>query len=545
MNGPRLYYNDLLGARTIIPLAQQVIRLGRNSENLVVLNDPSISRFHAEIRPAGVDYLVVDLNSKNGTWINGERIRERKLTHGDRLTLGSNPDQCLFFATQEVSEAEISVAAQTHPSSEGKVGSHHLKMLLEVSKALNSSLVLEDVLHRVMDAVMELTGADRGFLMLRDAGGELQLAMPRNISQEELVNKQYRLSRSVVQRVIETDKPVIVCDSERNSDFREQKSVIALNLKTIMCVPLKTFRGGAKDTDSGGLSTLSTIGLIYVDKQTVTQFFSEMDLELFETVAGHAAIAIENARLHLEEIEKRRMDEELKIAREIQQTLLPRSATQLASTRFAAVNIPCRSIGGDYYDFIPLGNNQVGIVIADVSGKGPSAALLTSMVQGFFLAEASPDRSACETVGRVNHLLFQKNPSGKFVTVFYGVIDGDGTLEYCNAGHNPPLWIGGDGAIQTLTEGGTVLGIFDGVPMAQGKASLKSGDRVVFFTDGVTEAQSTTSEEYGDDRLKEVVVGNRTLDAESMKTKIMEHLMLFTAGMMQLDDITLIVAEQL
>ena len=544
MVGPRLYFTDFTGGRSTVPLTLPVCKLGRNSENQVVLNDPSISRFHAEVRASNGDFFLVDLGSKNGSLVNGEFIKEKRLAHGDRIQLGSNPAQVVLFAVEAVEEAALSHMVSVSEVSASKVSAHHLRMLLEVSKALCSSLVLDDVLDRVMEAVMELAGADRAALMLKDAAGELQLTLARNMSHEALDDKQYRLSRTVIQRVIETEKSLVVCDSGRDQDFREQKSVIALNLKTIMCVPLKIYRSSVRDTNPEVGPSFSTIGLIYVDKQSVTEFFSDQDLELFETLAGHAAIAIENARLHLQEMEKLQLEDELRIAREIQQTLLPNRPPILEHTRFAGVNIPCRAIGGDYYDFIPLNDSKVGVVIADVAGKGCSAALLTSMVQGIFLAEASADKSAAATVARVNHHLVQKNPSNKFVTLVYGILDDAGEFQYCNAGHNPPLLVRADGTVSSLTEGGMVLGIFDKAPYQQGTVPWQAGDRLIFFTDGVTEAESSTEEELGDDRLLELVLAHRSKCAEEMKNRIMERLMSFTAGMMQHDDITLIVAER-
>jgi phosphoserine phosphatase RsbU/P len=544
MTGPRVYYTDFSGGKLVVPIAQSVLKIGRNSENDVILNDPSISRFHAEIRPQNGSFYVVDVGSKNGTIVNGERVTERKLVHGDRIQLGSNPAQALLFALGEVKDSVLASISSTNDSAESKVSSHHLRMLLEVSKALSSSLILDDVLNRVMDAVIELAGADRGFLMLKDPRGELQVAMSRNITREALEDKQHRLSRTVVQRVIQTDQSVIVCDAERDQHLRDQKSVIALNLKTIMCVPLRIYRSTFQDNGAEDAPAVSTIGLLYVDKQTVTQVFSDQDLELFETLAGHAAIAIENARLHQEEMEKRQLEEEFKIAREIQQTLLPKTPPELAHTQFSGVNIQCRAIGGDYYDFIPLGGDQIGVVIADVAGKGCSAALLTSMAQGMFLSEACAERSAAETISRVNHHLAQKNPSGKFVTAFYGVLTDVGEFRYCNAGHNPPLLVTAAGEVRPLREGGMVMGIFDNVPYEQGVVSWNSGDRLVFFTDGVTEAQSKTLEEFGDERLLELIMTHRTLSAEEMKVRIMERLTEFTAGVLQHDDITLIVAER-
>ncbi len=544
MVGPRLYFNDFAGARAVFPLDRTICKLGRNSENHVVLNDPSISRFHAEIRAINDHFVLMDLGSKNGTLVNGEFIREWGLTHGDRIQLGSNPSLTLFFATSDLEEAALSSAALSAESPGSKVSSHHLRMLLEVSKALNSSLVLEDVLNRVMEAVMELTGADRGCLMLKDDRGAMQMTVSRNFSADALKDQQYRFSQSVIQRVVETEKSVIVCDSGRNQDFREQKSVIALNLKTIMCVPLRIRRADLRDTPPESNTSFMTIGLIYVDKQTVTQFFSDQDLELFETLAGHAAIAIENARLHQEEIEKLQLEEEMRIASEIQQTLLPSRPPALEHTRFAGINIPCRAIGGDYYDFIPLGPSKVGIVIADVAGKGCSAALLTSMAQGIFLAEASAEKSAAQTVAEVNHFLAQKNPSNKFVTVFYGILDDAGEFRFCNAGHNPPLWVSAEGAVRPLREGGMVLGVFDGAPFEEGVVHCASGDRVVFFTDGVTEAQSVQHEELGEERFREWVVAHRAKCAEAMKEEIIQSVMRFTSGAMQYDDITLVVAEK-
>lgn len=544
MAEPRLYLKDSSGAQSIVPFTPPTLTLGRSSTNHVVVNDPSVSRFHAEIRQENGEFLIADKSSKNGTLVNGERVQEHKLSHGDQIQLGTNPILTMVFALRDLDGPFLSIVRSSTELESSKVSAHHLKMLLDVSKALNSSLILDDVLNRVIDAVIELSGADRGFLMLKDSKGELQFTVARNMSHESLQEKQYRLSRSVIQRVIETDQSVIVTDSDRDQDLREQKSIILLNLKTILCVPLKIYRSDPLSTGVGK-TPFTTIGLLYVDKQTVTHFFSDQDRELLETLAGHAAVAIENARLFQEAIEKRRLEEEMKIASEIQQTLLPKAPPQTQCLRFAATNIPCRAIGGDYYDFFPMGENSVGVVIADVAGKGASAALLTSMVQGIFLAEASPEKSVAETVSRVNHLLTKKNPSGKFVTVFYGVFSGDGRFSYCNAGHNPPLWFNAEGTVQELKEGGMVLGVFDNVPFAQAEVRLSPGDRLVLFTDGVTEARSSTEEDFGEERLVELVQKCRAQSADEMKYEIMTRLGEFTAGVLQHDDITLIVAEWL
>jgi sigma-B regulation protein RsbU (phosphoserine phosphatase) len=316
--------------------------------------------------------------------------------------------------------------------------------------------------------------------------------------------------------------------------FAAQESILATGIRSALCAPLWLTAPGGGD---------SVIGLVYLDSLAMNRPFSEEDARIVTALANVAAAKIENVRLLEESMEKRRLEEDMRVAAEIQRGLLPDGAPVVAGYGVVGSNRPCRTVGGDYYDF-SLSDGRLLMALGDVSGKGTGAALLMTVLRAAVRGHWA-DESVAEAVGRINSTVCQNVTAGKYITFFLARLDpGSGRVDYVNAGHNPPLLIRRDGTIETLNEGGMVLGLFDSMPYGEGIAELRTGDTLLIFSDGVTETWSIKGDEFGDQRLGEVAVRGRGLDAANLQTEILRELEVFEAGTKATDDRTLIVLKR-
>jgi sigma-B regulation protein RsbU (phosphoserine phosphatase) len=322
-----------------------------------------------------------------------------------------------------------------------------LALLYRISQDFNSSLDLDEVLNRVIDEVIAAVRAERGFLMLRDASGQLRFRVARGIERHTIEQPQFQVSRSVLMRVAEEGRPLLTSNAQDDARLKTHRSVAVLGLRSILCVPLQ--------------SKGSLLGVIYVDNRLQSGIFQPADLDLLTAIASSAATAIENARLYQVAVEQGRLERELQMARDLQASLLPREAPRLAGWDFAAYWQPARQVSGDFYDFIPT-EQGVGVVIADVSDKGMPAALFMALSRT--IVRASLIRADSPAVGmtQANRLICADSPNSMFVTLFGAQIAANGDLVYVNAGHNPPyLYRAAIDQPLRLARTGMALGIED------------------------------------------------------------------------------------
>jgi len=289
-----------------------------------------------------------------------------------------------------------------------------------------------------------------------------------------------------------------------------------------------------------------SVGIIALGPKTNKNEFNANDIDFVKILGNQAAASLENLRLFNETLEKQRMEEELKLARTMQQALLPSDLPGNKFCEFAAVNIPSREVGGDYYDVIPLGENRWAVAIADVVGKGAGAALLMANLQASLNVLVHEIKDVADMTGRINRLIYKNTAMDKFITFFFCVIDTEkNLLKYCNAGHNPPYKLSSSGDVTELTEGGIVLGMMENIEYNQGEVEFKPGDKVVMFTDGITEAMDADEQEFGDDRLKDLILKNRNKTSSQLLEIIVQRVKDFQYGDVQADDITLVIAGRL
>ncbi len=286
-------------------------------------------------------------------------------------------------------------------------------------------------------------------------------------------------------------------------------------------------------------------GLLVIGKKMNGESYNEDNIQFIEALANTAIAAIENERLFEQEIEKKRLDSELELALEIQKNLLPKKVPSIHNCDIAGISIPSRFVGGDYFDYITLDETHLLIAIADVSGKGMPAALLMANVQASLRSLAPLKLPLTELILRINLVVYQNTTADKFVTFFCGIFDCEKkSFNYINAGHNPPLLLRKSGEFIELREGGLILGFTDEpFPYSEGNTTLNKEDILLFYTDGVTEAQNDNQQEFGEDKLKVIMLNNKSDSAVRIMNRIITEVQSYSENKEQFDDITLIVAK--
>jgi serine phosphatase RsbU (regulator of sigma subunit)/pSer/pThr/pTyr-binding forkhead associated (FHA) protein len=528
---PRLQVDDPLGARVVV-IDKPVFRIGRKSESDLRSVGTDVSRDHAEIvRLEDGRFVLKDRGSRCGTFVNDEQVSERPLRHRDRIRLGRSGSAEMVFLVDDGADSRAS-----HVS--GLVDFRPLTTLLDSLRGLGSARVLDEVLVLVMDSAIDATGAERGFIMLANPKGELEFKIARARGKVTLSGQQsFATSQKIPQEVFATGQDRIVADL-RDSDLAGQHlGTVALGIRHVLCTPLRVVRYFER---SGGEADQRPIGVLYLDSREKGQLMSSAARSALEEVAGEAASAIESARLYREATEKARMERELQLAAEIQRALLPEALQSGPHFDVAAASIPCRSIGGDFFDYFNLHDGQFAFTLGDVAGKGPPAALLTAMIQGAFAAQVTSTDSPAALMAHINRTLIRRAIQSRFVTVMYGVLSLDGRLTYSNAGHNPPILIGRNG-VRRLETGGLILGLFPHATYEEETLQLEDGDTLVVFSDGVTEALNLAGDEFGEERLLPCVEDQRSSTPEALLDRILATVRTFAASAAQNDDVTALV----
>ena len=529
---PRLVITDALGRR-IVTIDKPLFTIGRRSETDLRLQGADISRVHAEITLENGVCTVRDKQSRFGTFVNGERVNEKVLVHGDELRLGQAGDtEIVFFVDEDspsVEKSAISAATELR----------QMAALLEGLRALGSGRVLDEVLALVLDSAIDVTGAERGFIMLANADKQLEFKLARARGKVTLPGRTFETSRKIPENVFATGKQTIVEDLLDGDLAQLHTGTVALGIRHVLCTPLRLVRY-VERADQKGADEL--IGVLYLDSRERGALRSASATSALDTLSAEAALAIENARLYREALDKAKFEQELKVAAAIQQSLLPPAHREGAFYSTAAASVACRAVGGDFFDYVDLPSSQFGFIVGDVAGKGSPAALLAAAVLGMLSAEATYQPNAAPLIMRLNHGLFRRSIEARFLTTFYGMLAPDGSLTYCNAGHNAPLLVGAS-SIRRLETGGVVLGLFEHASFDEETVKLQKGDVIVAFSDGVTEALNPEGEEYMDDRLLACVSAHRGKGPQEIMDALLADLRAFCRDATQNDDVTLVIVK--
>ncbi len=519
--------------RRVVSIDRDKLTVGRRAENDLCLAGSDVSRDHAEIvaQSPGV-YAIRDRGSRYGTFVNDEQVTEQTLRHRDTIRFGRSGSATAVFLLDEASSGD-------HTSTSIVSGLRHVTALLDALRALGSGRVLDEVLALVIDSAIDLAGAERGFVMLAQPSGSLEFMLGRSHQRKTLPGTRFETSQKIPEQVFASGEARIVADLLDGDVANLHAGTIALGIRHVLCVPLRLVPyGGTAETPREPRK----IGVLYLDGREKGTLLSPTTVEAIETLATEASVAIEHARLYREAIEKAQMDRELKIAGEIQRMLVPSRQRTMGTIEAAGTTIPCRAIGGDFFDLYDLPDDAFGFAVADISGKGVPAALLAAALQGAFAAYATGAPSPAEAIIVGNAVLYGRF-EGRFATMFYGVVTPDGRFAYCNAGHNPPLLLKANGEMTKLETGGTVLGLFSDNHYEEGRVALERGDLILLFSDGLPEANDPAGNEFGDERIESLVKQNGTLAPPALLDRLLQEVTLFSAGAPARDDLTIVVLK--
>ena len=539
---------DPNGHRTRVAIAPLPFRIGRQPESDLIVRDSRVSRTHARIVEENGQYAIEDCGSLHGSYVNGKRITRQALRNSDKIEFGAQDSYQLVFALdgaelKQLMEQVGSAAPHGVPSGPGG-NLAKLRAILDLARTVQSSFSVDDVLASVVDTALAITGAERGFLMLR-AGGGLETRIARHRRGGHLHASDLRVPREVIHRALERRRELLSMnfDPLGEGETRPQSSIADLDLRSVICVPLVRIRTGQGEATSVLSTGSETVGVLYMDSRLVAADLAGGNRELLQTLAIEASTVLENARLLEEERTKRQLEEELHLARTIQQSLLPGKLPSGGWLRASGSSVASHEVGGDYFDVTPVNQHCWCAVVADVSGKGVGSALLASLLQGALITASEYPAAMGPRMERLNRFLMDRTGGEKYATVFYALLEIDGRLSYVNAAHCPPIVVRAGGELQTLEATGMPVGLMEAAEFGVAEERLAPGDKVVIYTDGVTEAQNATGEFFGKRRLREIVAAHAAASCQSLHDAIQQAVAEFTEGASQSDDITLVVLE--
>ena len=536
-------------------LDQAVTVLGRHPECNVILDAGAVSRQHARITRRGDELLLEDLKSRNGTFLNGHMISGlTALSDGDMLRIcdlefsfHSHNAQSLYDATVQEGSSTFGVLLVDDPEDTsravtskidvrgGAAGSQltttaevRLTAVLEIVQSLGKAVVVDDVLPKVLDTLFRIfVQADRGFIVLKDDSGTL---VPKWLKTRQAdMQETFRISRTVMREVMENRQALISLDASSDERFEMAQSVADFRIRSMIVAPLLSSEGEA-------------IGAIQMDTLNQRRRFEDSDLEILAAVAAQAGVAIENAQLHEQLLEQKLLEQDLDLAKRVQMAFLPAKYPDMPGFSFYHFYQPAQQIGGDYFDYIPLPDKRVAIVVADVVGHGVSAAMLMAKLSAetrFALASSSSANQAISTLNsRIAGLGVEK-----FITFLCLVLDPQtGNIDIVNAGHMPPLWRRKSVKIEQpgQAEAGVPLGIMDEFQYELSTITLEPGERLLLYTDGIHEAPNEAGDCFGITALEKLFSSARD-DVTDIGENLTKSVIKYIEGTTQADDMCLLV----
>jgi phosphoserine phosphatase RsbU/P len=534
------------GGRRFLRITQFPFLIGRGAEtgNHLQLADRRISRTCAAIVSEANKLYIEDRGQRRGLFVNGSKVESRELQDGDIISFGLEDSyQMVLRANSNASDSlphlltRIQVPSTTDPGINPNLGK--LDQLLAATALLHSQLPLDEVLGMMLDHALSVTDADRGLLLEADSKGALHVRLARRSGGLRLPPESMAPSQTAIQLALRNQAAVITEDlAQAELDLQVAQSVVAQRLRAVVVIPLyAAWRMKAEDA-TANFKPGEFLGVLYLDS-TRPAAFSKLDRQLLEAFTHQAESILDNARLVAHERERQRLEQEINIAREIQQALLPRNFRDFPHLSVTGCNFPCLSVGGDYFDVFPLSENRTAFLLADVSGKGLGAALLTTMLQGV-VSGLTLGTDPARLFSHFNQFLCNHSEVGRYATMFFGILDELGHLEYINAGHPSPILIRDGVAQDPFTEGSFPVGLMPEAQYTTARVSLEPGDTLVLFSDGVTEAMNAGDDLFSIARLRQVLSGQQDTPLDEIQKRILEEVANFSQGASQADDLTLL-----
>ncbi len=540
----------------LFPLEAEQAILGRHPECDIVLESGAVSRHHARILAMDGEFFVEDMNSRNGTFVNGRAVEGRqRLDEGDQLSVcdlvfvfhqrlpGAPPetedelDRTLpgvyFDDARPASNSTIMSKVDVSTGSTGlrlEVNAEaKLKALIEIGQNLGTALSVDEVLPKLLDSLFKIfVQADRGFVVLRDR--ETGRLVPKAVKYRQMDDQQaIRISRTIISSVISAKEAILSADAASDSRFDLADSIVDFHIRSMMCAPLVSGSGEA-------------LGVIQIDTLDQRSRFSREDLDVLASVACQAAVALENAQLHETAVRERVLDRDLALAHEVQRGFLPAHAPAISGYRFFSFYQSARQLGGDYYDYVVLPGDRTAVVVADVSGKGIAASLLMAKfsAETRFCLAAEPTPS--QAIGRLNRIFCGSGWEDRFITLVLCVVDPiRHEVTVVNAGHMPPLLRRASGTVEPLAEDHSrlPLGVEAATDYPQAVVPLDRNACISLYTDGITEAMDGQERFYGEQRLLKLLRGSDD-GPERVGKAILQDVKQFVGQRPQSDDMCLV-----
>jgi phosphoserine phosphatase RsbU/P len=540
------------GARRFVRVTQSPFLIGRGSEtgNHLQLSDRRISRNCAAIVVEANKHYIEDRGQRRGLFLNGEKVESRELHDGDIITFGVDDSYEIVYRSAAAGGDDSIPQLLTRmehitgsdAASSGSARLSKLDQLLAATALLHSHLPLDEVLGMMLNHAISVMDADRGVLLEADSKGALQVRLARRSGGLRLPPESLAPSQTAIQLALRKQEAVITEDlAQAEMDLQAAQSIVAQRLRAVVVIPLYAFSHAKTDESIVNIKQGQFLGVLYLDSRRPAAF-SKLDRQLLDAFTDQAASILDNARLVARERERQRLEQEINIARDIQQALLPRNFRDYPHLSVAGCNFPCLSVGGDYFDVFPLSEKRTAFLIADVSGKGLGAALLTTMLQGV-LSGMTLGTDPARLFNHLNRFLCDHAEVGRYATMFFGILDDQGTLEYINAGHPSPILIRRGSAEDAFTEGSFPVGLVPEAQYTTACVKLEAGDTLVLFSDGVTEAMDPKEEFFGMPRLMQLLTGHNETPLDALQKLVLEAVENFSRGASQADDLTLLLVR--
>jgi serine phosphatase RsbU (regulator of sigma subunit) len=530
---PRLLLTDADGTRAY-PLLYFPFSIGRSGESDLCMPHAQVSRQHACIEAEPDGLYLRDLGSRHGTLRNGERIERVRLRSGDRIALGQSSLTLVFLSGPAPEEPPITKhetatgARELLERASGQVSGSDLEKLslfLEAAQRFNGTQVLDDVLSTMIEYALRVTCAERGFVFLGDNAASLRLRTGR-ASDGSVLQDDSKISRSIVRDAAHSGLDYILGDATGEGAAIGRESIIVHDLRSVIAIPLRRRSSG------------TMLGLLYLDSRLQSCNLSTVSREILRAIATEAATLVENARMLEAEQAAAMMRKEMEIASAIQQRIISCDLPAVQGYALSARTLPCTEVGGDFYDVISTDDGCVAIV-ADVSGKGMSAALLASIVHGMMYAQINSGASLVDAVSAVHAFLCARVSGTKYVTLVALRCRHDGSAELVNGGHVPPLLVEPDGRVRLIEEGDMPVGMLAAATFHATAVTLPPGSRIVLLSDGISEAENPLGEQFTLTHFEQYLTGGNPIGA------IFGAVDRFSDGVPQADDRTMLTIDRL
>jgi phosphoserine phosphatase RsbU/P len=546
MSKPQLYWLGPDGQENNFPLVSSEILIGRKSDADVVLNNQHVSRHHAKLLKTDEGYTLQDLGSTHGTFVNESRVEQKLLKHGDKISLGKDRIDLHYFTgeskpakpvtktdTTQIFERSLMDLGVVLPS--GSSDLEKISCILDFQYQWEQMFTPETAFQKILESALKISGAERGFVLVRE-GNKYGYASGMDGQGRNLSLSHFKTSHTVVDEMVSKGNPVFIVEGLDNR-YKEQASIVAMNLRAVACLPLMGIPSQA--------DTPSILGILYLDSTKKMHSLSGLDQRILNKLAVEAGNVLERVEMIKTIEQRKKLEQELTLAEETQRSLLPAELPNIPQVRIHAFSKPTRYVGGDFYDFIELEAGELFGVIADVSGKGVSASLLSSMLLGCLQMQMRAGLPLDEAMNRLNRFLCEKSSSSRFATMFSFTLGPDGHGRYISAGHNPTyLFRAATGQIEELASNNMIVGAFQFATYEAATLNMNPGDVLLAYSDGLTEAENPQGEMLGEEAVKNVILAAAPTGSQQLEQKLLATIQSFTAGRTLTDDITLIIVER-